>query len=139
MVPGSIEISSGRGILAHTHGGWVRRTAELSAVEPLLIDVLDEGKQEGPTLRRTTAGTGNGTLKSGTLSLTGWVCRTVSFATLVRSSVSSSLLYSMSTLKSASGSVSVCRSKRKLRGSINDAAGGQLNFKTFSGDVRLLK
>jgi DUF4097 and DUF4098 domain-containing protein YvlB len=31
------------------------------------------------------------------------------------------------------------RTKRKLRASINDAGGGQLNFKTFSGDVRLLK
>jgi DUF4097 and DUF4098 domain-containing protein YvlB len=31
------------------------------------------------------------------------------------------------------------KSKRKLRGSINNAAGGQLDFKTFSGDVRLLK
>jgi DUF4097 and DUF4098 domain-containing protein YvlB len=31
------------------------------------------------------------------------------------------------------------KSKRKLRASLNDEAGGQLDFKTFSGDVRLLK
>jgi DUF4097 and DUF4098 domain-containing protein YvlB len=31
------------------------------------------------------------------------------------------------------------KSKRKLRASLNDAAGGSLTFKTFSGDVRLLK
>ena len=31
------------------------------------------------------------------------------------------------------------KSKRTLRASLNDASGGQLDFKTFSGDVRLLK
>ena len=31
------------------------------------------------------------------------------------------------------------KSKRKLRASLNNGSGGQLDFKTFSGDVRLLK
>jgi DUF4097 and DUF4098 domain-containing protein YvlB len=31
------------------------------------------------------------------------------------------------------------KSKRKMRASLNDASGGELTFKTFSGDVRLLK
>lgn len=31
------------------------------------------------------------------------------------------------------------KSKRKMRASLNDAGGGALTFKTFSGDVRLLK
>lgn len=31
------------------------------------------------------------------------------------------------------------RSKRKMRASLNDASGGELTFKTFSGDVRLVK
>lgn len=31
------------------------------------------------------------------------------------------------------------KSKRKMRAALNDASGGELTFKTFSGDVRLLK
>lgn len=31
------------------------------------------------------------------------------------------------------------KSKRKMRASLNDASGGSMTFKTFSGDVRLLK
>ena len=31
------------------------------------------------------------------------------------------------------------KSKRKMRASLNDASGGELTFKTFSGDVRLMK
>ena len=31
------------------------------------------------------------------------------------------------------------KSKRKMRASLNNAAGGEMTFKTFSGDVRLVK